>query len=370
MDNQFNEYNTADCGILTPLSCGLQDQSNDDILLDSAFNSNNLFNNTIGSVLVPASFAPGQTNQKLNLRKNFSQETSFLNLCGTNGFNAPTLGFQQDESTAISAHSNFVQNFNSATSSQRSRSASDYDASHSINKQCSWGNNSLDQSLNFRPPASRQIPRSGFTNTFSNNLSVESIPTLFPHCSKSSTKSSSFQGLSSESPHFLGPGLSNRLTPEPNTPQNVHTPRSKSLLPANSKKTVKKKTRSSSSPRANPQNGNSQYRCTYEGCKYTGYFIHPDYLRRHMKEQHQCAKKNTCVGIDEVGNRWGCGKSFTRPHKLRDHWKCAASLRKCHVPDKLLIENAIDKEKVLSDAQERKNNRKPRGPNKKRNQYS
>ncbi|GMM31133.1 hypothetical protein DAMA08_038780 [Martiniozyma asiatica (nom. inval.)] len=84
--------------------------------------------------------------------------------------------------------------------------------------------------------------------------------------------------------------------------------------------------------------------CPYPDCKYMGTFQTADYLRRHIKEQHiqQSNRSHICGGInEETGVEWGCGKVFKRPYQLVNHWKGRRSLKKCNVPDLILLEHEI-----------------------------
>ncbi|GMM30703.1 hypothetical protein DAMA08_034480 [Martiniozyma asiatica (nom. inval.)] len=76
--------------------------------------------------------------------------------------------------------------------------------------------------------------------------------------------------------------------------------------------------------------------CPIADCPYTGLFKTPDYLKRHIREQHgKNSRLHYCSGHIN-GINWGCGKGFKRLYQLHNHWKGPRSLKKCKVPQKVL----------------------------------
>lgn len=102
--------------------------------------------------------------------------------------------------------------------------------------------------------------------------------------------------------------------------------------------------------------------CPFDNCKYKGSFQSIDYLRRHIKEQHQLNnnKVHKCFGLNEEdGSYWGCNHVFKRPYQLINHWKGRRSLKGCQVPDSLLNKHGIVRDlKELSKKKRRKRRKK------------
>lgn len=102
--------------------------------------------------------------------------------------------------------------------------------------------------------------------------------------------------------------------------------------------------------------------CPFDNCKYKGSFQSIDYLRRHIKEQHQQNnnKAHKCFGFNDAdGSYWGCNHVFKRPYQLINHWKGRRSLKGCQVPDSLLNKHGIVRDlKELSKKKRRKRRKK------------
>ncbi|GMM27380.1 hypothetical protein DAMA08_000960 [Martiniozyma asiatica (nom. inval.)] len=85
----------------------------------------------------------------------------------------------------------------------------------------------------------------------------------------------------------------------------------------------------------------SKYQCDYPGCKYAGFFLSKDYLRRHVREQHKKTRRHICYGVNPDGTTWGCNKRFNRPYQLVNHWKGQRSLKRCGVVKSELVKAGI-----------------------------